>query len=962
MAIVILVLLCISSLILPLPWAAEAVNSSLVGYWSFDEGSGTVAHDSSGNGNDGTLVNGPQWVTGRSGSALSFDGINDYLSITEHTDLDPHTSDWTISAWVNIAKLNSDTSIPQFVILTKRNLASDGSLTLMVSGVVSASQAKFAFMWDAPSNIAGAESSLMNVLGWHNVVGVRKGSDLFVYVDGVEYGPDNVKGLGSYITSTTDVNSVSPIHLCHHGAWNTYYSGTVDELKIYNYARTATDIMNDYNGVTPTPTISPTPTPTSTLTPTPTSSSPPNSALVGYWNFDEATGLTVNDRSGNGNTGTLVNGPKWVSGIKGTALSFDGTNDYISIKENTDLDPHTSDWTLSTWVNVGLIDPDTSKPQFVIITKRELASDGSLTLIVHGRTSESMAKFGFVWDAPSTIAGAESPLMNVLGWHNVVGVRRGTNLYVYVDGVEYGPNNVKGSFSNYLAPNTDINSNSPIQLCHHGAWNKYYSGTVDELKIYNYARTAQQISTDYNSITPSPTLPPILPWEDTDGYKDQNVGSFWSGGGNCYGMSSTALLYFTHYTLNNFYYPSYPLQSPPAHSTYDLILPPAMASDLQGNEVATVLNNASLGVMFHQVYDPLRRDIENRWSTLIVDEKQQLSFLIGNLTNKQPVVLFVGDTTGSHHAVVAYGIESVPDDPASYIISIYDPNGSPFAYLDSVTGFNCGDNYNRFVVAVPKIIDNSWFPLMNTWLWPRNWFSWIVTDYYLVVADKKATVTVNGMEDHFTSFIDSQTFVCGIPDSCGIEEGTMQVYAIPASYGPPSVDPGSSQSNIFISLVTNNSGTLTSYGYLLNAQATQGQLNYTVTPSNNGLLLSTSNNGLIANVTFFSSTGNDNTIFQGSNLSIEGQQIANFSFTDWSTLNSTNPVKLQVSSIGQPSQTKTLSITNSAPYSTGQSNQQGIFIPMEAIYPIAAVAVVAIVVLAIVFLKRTSNRNPSPPP
>jgi hypothetical protein len=61
------------------------VNTSLldglVGWWKFDEGSGTVAYDSSGNGNDGNLTNGPTWETGKINGAISFDGLNDYVNL-----------------------------------------------------------------------------------------------------------------------------------------------------------------------------------------------------------------------------------------------------------------------------------------------------------------------------------------------------------------------------------------------------------------------------------------------------------------------------------------------------------------------------------------------------------------------------------------------------------------------------------------------------------------------------------------------------------------------------------------------------------------------------------------------------------------------------------------------------------------------------------------------------------------
>jgi hypothetical protein len=69
----------------------------LVGYWPFDEGTGTIAYDYSGNGNNGTLVNNPQWVDGKVGKALMFNGTN-YITIPLSTSLMP-TSAITILLW-----------------------------------------------------------------------------------------------------------------------------------------------------------------------------------------------------------------------------------------------------------------------------------------------------------------------------------------------------------------------------------------------------------------------------------------------------------------------------------------------------------------------------------------------------------------------------------------------------------------------------------------------------------------------------------------------------------------------------------------------------------------------------------------------------------------------------------------------------------------------------------------------
>ena len=73
------------------------------GVWHFDENTGTIAYDSTGRGNDGTLkpnaVNRPQWTMGINGSALNFDGIDDYVEVSDDDTLDL-TDAITIEAWM----------------------------------------------------------------------------------------------------------------------------------------------------------------------------------------------------------------------------------------------------------------------------------------------------------------------------------------------------------------------------------------------------------------------------------------------------------------------------------------------------------------------------------------------------------------------------------------------------------------------------------------------------------------------------------------------------------------------------------------------------------------------------------------------------------------------------------------------------------------------------------------------
>ena len=113
------------SLLVGYPFASGDIDDGIVAHWSFDEGEGTTAYDSSGNGNDGTLQNGPQWVDGIRGSALQFDGENDYV-YTNY--LQNGVSMYTISAWINITSSSTGNN----VIIQNRGTGGGHSLTLGV--------------------------------------------------------------------------------------------------------------------------------------------------------------------------------------------------------------------------------------------------------------------------------------------------------------------------------------------------------------------------------------------------------------------------------------------------------------------------------------------------------------------------------------------------------------------------------------------------------------------------------------------------------------------------------------------------------------------------------------------------------------------------------------------------------------------------------------------------------------
>ena len=92
-------LVCISLIVISLMLtgqsSAKIDQETIVGMWLFDEGKGEVTKDSSGNGNDGKLMNGPKWVDGKFGKALEFDGTDDNVEMPNDSGLPSGAQDRT---------------------------------------------------------------------------------------------------------------------------------------------------------------------------------------------------------------------------------------------------------------------------------------------------------------------------------------------------------------------------------------------------------------------------------------------------------------------------------------------------------------------------------------------------------------------------------------------------------------------------------------------------------------------------------------------------------------------------------------------------------------------------------------------------------------------------------------------------------------------------------------------------
>ncbi|MEM5829117.1 MAG: DUF2341 domain-containing protein, partial [Candidatus Aenigmatarchaeota archaeon] len=204
-------------------------ESGLIGSWHFNEGSGTIAYDSSGYNNHGTLVNGPTWVDGKFGKALQFDGVDDYVNLTNNPIYDLGLGSFTVTFWMR--PLNQPNLYPR--ILEKGGWQNNGwSIQL------SSSSNQIRFFYGSSSGWSGyfAPSISYNVGEWIFVaVVVDKDNNV-----GKSY--KNGVLIGNLTLPTYYSNPTATLYLGTPG----YFNGTIDEVRIYNRALSEEEIRALY--------------------------------------------------------------------------------------------------------------------------------------------------------------------------------------------------------------------------------------------------------------------------------------------------------------------------------------------------------------------------------------------------------------------------------------------------------------------------------------------------------------------------------------------------------------------------------------------------------------------------------------------------------------------------------------------------------------------------------------------
>jgi hypothetical protein len=442
--------------------------ASPIAEWRMETGTGTSAIDTSGNAKTLTLTNSPTWARGITGKGVNMShnlSDNDYLTRADDSDFDFGAgASFTISGWFALPSLPLGSTS---VLLSKYNEAGYKIIYNDVTFEISCAL-------DYDSTWSPTDSSTISFTPdgkWHYVSCVKNAnSSLTIYLDGRPGTAD------SSLTNSTLANS-DPLYIGVDADGTTNdWSGPVDQFRIYNYARTASQVAWEYNRGGP----------------------------VAWWKFDECQNTTANDSAGNSLSGTITisgsgsqtsvgtctSSGAWYNGVAGKrnySMNFDGTDDYVTMGDPASglLDFGSSDFSIGYWIK-------TSKG-----TRFDMVQKGSGT---GGNSS-----YGIYWDPSSGLnfhtdngSGGNSDVattsvtINDGNWHHILAIRSGTNMYLYLDG------QLRATATGLTT--RSIASSQNFCLAKHCQDNNYFvNGQMDDVRVYHYALSATQAKTLFSN-------------------------------------------------------------------------------------------------------------------------------------------------------------------------------------------------------------------------------------------------------------------------------------------------------------------------------------------------------------------------------------------------------------------------------------------------------------------------------
>jgi hypothetical protein len=219
-----------------------------------------------------------------------------------------------------------------------------------------------------------------------------------------------------------------------------------------------------------------------------------NSSYKLVHHYKDGSSLTTTDSTSNGADGT-AGGASAATGQIGGGANFNGTSDYISTGVDFELSVAQ---TWSAWINATTFEHDGLGAPRYILQQEDLGQDNGLELFVYQPGSNNRIGFVGAEDTTYQIELSSSTDLSTDVWYHVAAQYDGSNAYIYVNGALDGSTAQLGSIGA-----TDRHFYIGRYNNYPGSW---FSGTIDEVRVSDDAKSASWILVDYNSQKASSTF------------------------------------------------------------------------------------------------------------------------------------------------------------------------------------------------------------------------------------------------------------------------------------------------------------------------------------------------------------------------------------------------------------------------------------------------------------------------
>ena len=461
--------------------------SGLSAWWPFDELAGPSANDIAGQLNNmGTHYGNPTPTTGMVGTALRFDGINDFVVVTNQTEINfigscaNEAESFTIDAWIR-ADANG---LGGETLLDKRTHTDGG-------------------YWGYNFYLYNGRPALQIAIGGYlNYISttpdLRDGQWHFIAVTVARCGTNGNAGTfyldGNQVSTFVDprtgsLDNSADLFIGRNAAGGSSYSGCLDELEICKRALSASELHGIFDAgsagkckCTPRP-----------------------AGMSAWWPFDESGGFTADDIAGQTNNfGILFFIPAPASGMVSNAHCFDGINDYVQVANNAEINfigscsyagPGAESFTIDAWIRA-----NTNGPYYqALLDKRADVR------------SDSLQGYDFyLWGGQPALLIATGVDAGQIYTSTTPDLRDGQWHFIAVTVARCGTSGNAGTFyldgspvSTFLDSQTgDLNNSANLFIGRDRAaagGNGPYSGCLDELEIYKRALSASELHSIFSA-------------------------------------------------------------------------------------------------------------------------------------------------------------------------------------------------------------------------------------------------------------------------------------------------------------------------------------------------------------------------------------------------------------------------------------------------------------------------------